>query len=244
MNRLGIGPAAAARTAGAFYLITVLTGLFAELFVRGRLIVHDDASATAHNIVASEQLYRLGFAADIVGTGAYLVVTLLLYELLRPVNRSLSLLAAFFSLVGIAIGGVAALGHLAPLFLLNGASYLSAFYAAQLQAMALFALKLHAQGYLIALVFFGVYEVLLGYLIFKSTFLPRALGVLVAVGGLAFLINSFAIFVAPPIGDALNGYMLALDGLGEISLTLWLLVFGVNAQKWNAAAGGQTTSAS
>jgi hypothetical protein len=227
-------PLRTARLAGLFYLITALTGGFAEIGVRGNLIVSGDAAATAHNILASEALYRAGFAADVAAGAAYIVVTLLLYELLKPVSRSLSLLAAFFSLVGIAIGGLAGLGHLAPLFILHGATYLSAFSTAQLQAMALLALKLHAQGYLICLVFFGFYEVTLGYLIFKSGFLPRALGVLVGLAGLAFVANSFSQFLAPAVGDVLNPYLLAVDGIGEISLTLWLLVFGVNPDRWRA----------
>ena len=229
-------PRLTARLAGLFYLITSLTGGFAEVFVRGNVIVSGDAAATARNILASESLYRLGFAADIVAGAAYTVVTILLYELLKPVSRSLSLLAAFFSLVGIAIGAVAALGHLAPLLLLNGAHYLNVFSTAALQAMALLALKLHAQWYLICLVFFGFYEGMLGYLIFRLTFLPRTLGVLVTLAGTAFLINSFALFLSPAIGGALNPYMLALDGIGEIGLMLWLLVMGVDADKWNRRA--------
>jgi hypothetical protein len=220
-------PRVTARLAGLFYLITVVTGLYAEVAVRGRVIVVGDAAGTAQNILAAEGPWRLALAADIVGGLAYTVVTLLLYELLKPVNARLSLLAAFFSLVGIAMGGAAALAHVAPLLILKGA-YLSSFTAAQLQAMAYLSIKLHTQGYLIALAFFALYEIVLGYLIFKSAFLPKTLGVLVALGGLAFLTNSFALFLAPPIGNALNNAMLALDGIGEISLTLWLLVMGVN----------------
>lgn len=229
-------PRRMARLAGLFYLITSLAGGFAEIGVRGKVVVSGDAAATARNILASEGLYRLGFAADVVAGAAYLVVTLLLYELLKPVNRSLSLLAAFFSLVGIAIGGVAALGHVAPLLLLKGAHYLAPYNVDQLQAMALLALKLHNQAYLIALVFFGFYEALLGYLIFRSTFLPRTLGVLIGLAGLAFLTNSFAIFLWPALPDVLNLVLLALDGIGEISLTLWLLVMGVNVTKWEQRA--------
>jgi hypothetical protein len=108
------------------------------------------------------------------------------------------------------------------------------FTTAQVQAMALLSLKLHAQGYLIALVFFGLYEVLLGYLIFQSRFLPRTLGVLVAIAGLAFLTNSFALFLVPSFGNALNPILLLLDAVGEISLMLWLLVIGVNERSWKA----------
>lgn len=156
---------------------------------------------------------------------------MLLYDLLKPVNATLSLLAAFFSLVGIAVGSLAALGHFAPLLILKDA-YMAPFDTAQTQAMALLALKLHARGYWIALIFFGFYELGLGYLIFKSTFFPRTLGVLVGLAGTAFLVNSFALFIAPAIGGVLNPFMLALDGIGEISLTLWLLVVGLNESKW------------
>jgi hypothetical protein len=236
-----ISPRVVARTAGVFYLITVITGLFAEVAVRGNVIVTDNAAATARNILASESLYRLGFAADIVGGAAYLVVTVLLYELLKPVSRSISLLAACFSVVGIAVGAIASLGHLAPLLLLKDA-YLSPFNTAQLQALALLSLKLHARGSWICLVFFGFYEAILGYLIFKSSFLPRVLGILVTLAGLAFLTNSFALFVAPAVGNVLNPSLLLVDSVGEISLTLWLLVMGVNVKKWEDRA--HATSAS
>jgi hypothetical protein len=235
-------PRLAARIAGLSYLVTVVAGIFAELVVRGNAIVSGDAGATARNILASEGVYRLGFVADLLGGAAYLVVTVLLYELLKPVSKTLSLLAAFFSIAGIAIGGAAAVSHLVPLLLLNGASYLRAFDTQQLQALAYVALRLHAQGYLAATVFFGFYEVLLGYLVFRSTFLPRTLGVLVGIAGLAFLVNSCTLFLVPPIGNALNGFMLALDGIGEISLMLWLLVVGVDSRKWEARAYATTSS--
>jgi len=235
-------PQKAARLAGFAYLVTTVTGLFAELGVRGSVIVSGDAAATARNVMASEGLWRWGFVADLIGGAAYLVVTLLLYALLRPVSRNLSLLAAFFSIVGIAIGGAAALAHLAPLFLLSGAPYLRAFDEQQLQSLAYLAIRLHAQGYLIALTFFGFYEVLLGYLIFRSTFFPRALGILIGLAGLAFLTNSFAVFLLPTLGNALNLYLIAVDGIGEIVLMLWLLVMGVNVRKWEERAYPTTAS--
>ncbi|HLY04040.1 MAG TPA: DUF4386 domain-containing protein [Candidatus Cybelea sp.] len=225
-----------ARAAGAFYLITVLLGLFAEIVVRGNVIVSGDSAATARNILASEGLYRLGFVADIAGGAAYVVVTLLLYELLKPVSKSLSRLAAAFSLIGVAVGAVFSLAHLAPLLLLKSAPYLAPFDAAHLQAMAYLSIKLHALGYDIALVFFGIYEALLGYLIFRSTFLPRALGVLVAIAGFSFLGGSLTIFLSPAGAGVVSTVMLALDGAGELSLMLWLLVMGVDERKWENTA--------
>lgn len=235
-SQSGMSPLRLARTAGVFYVVTILGGLFAEIFVRGKMIVPNDAAATAQNILASETLFRLGFAADLVGGAAYVVVTLLLYELLKPVNRPVALLSVLFSLVGSAIGAAAAVAHIAPLLLLKGAAYLNVFSGAQLQAMGLFLLKLHQQGLLVALIFFGCYCLLLGWLIFNSTFMPRAVGVLIAISGAALLANSFGLFIAPPFGNAVNTYVLALDGLGEIALTVWLLVKGVNSAKWEAVA--------
>ena len=143
-----------------------------------------DAAATAHNILAHEPLYRLGFAAELISAVCYITVTLLLYDMFRPVNRSVSLLAAFFSLTGCTIQAFSTLFHLAPLVILGGEQYLSAFRTEQLQALALMFLNLRAQTSSIYMVFFGWYCLLIGYLIFRSTFLPRILGVFMAIAGL------------------------------------------------------------
>ena len=224
-----------ARIAGVSYLITIVMGVFAEVFVRGALIVRDDATATAANILAHEPFYRLGLAADLVMMTSYVAVTLLFYELFRPVGRGVSLLAAFFSLVGIAVLAANSLNHLAPTVLLGGARYLSAFDTPQLQALALMSLRMHARGYSIAGVFFGIYCVLVGYLTFRSGFLPRVLGVLMAVGGLSYLTDSFAIFLAPGLAARLPDVMV-LGGIAELSLCLWLMVKGVDAPAWHERA--------
>jgi hypothetical protein len=221
--------------AGVFYLITIAMGVFAEVFVRGELVVRDDAAATAANILAREPFYRLGLAADLVMLAAYVVVTLLLYVLLKPVSRILSLLAAGFSLVGIAVLAANCLNHVAPLFLLGGAPYLRAFETSELQTLALVFLRLHGRGYVISGVFFGTYCVLIGYLAFRSGFLPRVVGVLMTIGGVSYLTNSFALFIAPALAARLPDVTL-LGGIAELSLTLWLIVMGVNALKWEAKA--------
>ncbi|GAA0716449.1 DUF4386 domain-containing protein [Dokdonella soli] len=222
-----------ARLAGAFYLITIIMGVFAEVFVRGTLVVRDDAAATATNILAHEPLYRLGLAADLIMLASYIAVTLLFYSLFKSAGRSLSLLAAFSSLVGIAVLAVNSLNHLAPLVLLGNAHYLSAFEPTQLQALALIALKMHARGYNIAGVFFGVYCLMIGYLVFRSGFLPRILGALMAIGGIGYVIDSFAIFLSPSFAAHLPDLSM-LGGIAELALCLWLLVMGVDAGKANA----------
>ncbi|MDT4897882.1 MAG: hypothetical protein QOH25_2959 [Acidobacteriota bacterium] len=234
-------PRLKARIAGTFYLITIIMGVFAEVFVRGALVVRDDAAATATNILAHEPLYRFGLAADLIMLACYIAVTLLFYGLFKPVGRSLSLLAAFFSLVGIAVLAVNSLNHLAPLVFLGDAHYLSAFETTQLQTLALMSLRMHARGYSIAGVFFGLYMLLLGHLIFRSGFLPRILGVLMAVGGLSYLTNSFAIFLLPTLVARLPD-MGMLGGIAELALSLWLMALGVNVPKWEEKASARQIS--
>jgi hypothetical protein len=208
----------------------MLTGGFAILFVGGRLFVSGDAAATATNILAHLSLFQLGFAANLIQFACYVAVTGLFYDLLRPVNRSLSLLAAFFSLVGCTIGAVSCLFYFAPVVILGGAQYLNVFKVEQLQALALMFLKLYGQCFNISFVFFGFYCLLIGYLIFRSSFLPRILGAGMAFAGLGWLT-----FLSPALAHHLVPYILAA-GIGEISLTLWLLVAGVNAQRWKEQA--------
>ena len=228
-----------ARMAGGLWLMVIATGTFAFL-AGATLIVRNDAVATATNILAAERFYRLGFVADLIAGACYMGVTVLLYDLLKPVSRSVSLLAAFFGLGGIAIGAATSLVRLAPLVLLRSDQYLSTFTPNQLQTMALAALRLYEQAFLIAMVFFGLQCVLVGCLIVRSTFLPRILGVLLALGGLSYVISSLANFLAPAFGARLAPFIIPAAILGEGSLTLWLLLMGVNAQRWNEQASAAT----
>jgi Domain of unknown function (DUF4386) len=227
-----------ARISGVFYLLIFVVGLFAEFLVRGRLIVYSDATATANNILTHPSLFRFGGAADLITLTCDTAVALIFYDLLKPVSRILSLFAMAFRLVFVAIMAVNLVNYFAPLLLLKDAHFLTAFKLDQLQALALISLRLYGTGYDIALVFFGIHCLLTGYLIFWSTFLPRLLGVLMAFAGLGWLT-----FLWPPLANHLQPYVLLPGVLGEGSLTLWLLVIGLNAQRWNeradAARGSQ-----
>ena len=229
-------PRRKARITGVFYLLTILTGIFAQGFVSGRLVVDGDAAATATNILAYKSLFQLGFAVYLVEMACQIAMTALFYDLLNPAGRSLSLLAAFFGLTGCVIKTVSRVFFIAPLFVLGGAHYLSVFSAEQLQALALLFLKVNDHGAAIALVFFGFYALLTGYLIIRSTFLPRILGVVSVLGGLGWLS-----FLYPPLGYRLFPYIAALGLRGAASLVLWFLVFGVNEQRWKGQASLQTT---
>jgi hypothetical protein len=215
-----------ARVAGGFYLLTFLAAAAAVLASRG-LVVAGDATATAANILAHEQRFWLGFTFNLIVIASYVAVTALFYDLFTPVNRSLSLHAAFFSLVGCAVQAAAFVFYGAPVVVLRGAKYSSVFAADQLQALALLCLGWYVQAYNIGLAFFGFYCLLIGYLIVRSTFLPRILGALMMFGGLSWLT-----FLSPPLASYLLPYNLAPGVLGEGALTLWLLLAGVNARKW------------
>ena len=220
-----------ARMAGVFYLLEGTMASFGEVFVVGQLVVSSNAAATATNVLAHESLLRWGFAAALIAVACHIVYTVLFYDLFKPVNRSLSLLAAFFSLVAIALQAFSSLFELAPLIVLGGDHSLSAFKMEQLQALALLFLKLNMQAFNIYLVFFGFWLVLTGYLIFRSTFLPRILGVLLVIDGLGWLI-----FLSPPLANSLFPYIAAVAALAEPFLILWLLLVGVNVQRWNERA--------
>ena len=231
-----MSPLFKARAAGFFWLMTILTSMFAFL-AGGKFVVAGDAGTTAANLLAHEPSYRWAFVANLIATLCYLAVTLLVYALLKPVNRDISLLAAFFSLTGCAIGAVSCLLFLAPLALLGGAQYLTVFTVEQLQAQALTFLKLSALANDMGLVFFALHVLSVGYLIRRSTFLPRILGALLAITGLCYLANSFANFLSLPFKVYLLPFVAAGGLLGEGSLTIWLLVKGVNVQRWKEQAG-------
>jgi len=225
-----------ARIAGVLYLVIIITAAFAEIFVRGRLVIDGAAVETAAHILAHEAFYRLGGFADLINLVCDTALALLFYELFKPVCRSLSLLAACFRLTHVAILSVGTFFHFAPLILLKGTSDLSAFSALQLQEGALLSIRFHSQVYTICLVFFGVSCVFLGTLIYRSTFLPRLLGVMMAIAGLCYVTNSFAILLFPPFASHLFPYILLPGALGEWSLTLWLIVRGVDLQRWTKIA--------
>jgi len=225
-------PRPAARITGVVYLLYFLTVVSSALFIRG-IIVSGDPAATATNILTHERLFRLSVAVGLIATALYIAVTVLFYGLFKPVNRTVSLLAAFFSLVGCAIQAFGSLFQVAPLAVLEGSPYLSVFKVDQLQAVALMFIKLNVQATYIYLVFFGLFNLLIGYLIFNSTFLPRILGVLMALSGLGWLT-----FLSPSLANYLLTYIEVLGIIAEASLMLWLLVKGVNVERWKEQASG------
>lgn len=232
-------PRSLARAAGLFWLLTILTSLFAFIMA-GQFMVAGNAAATAANLTGHESLQRLAFVANLIATVCYLVVTLLMYVLLKPVNRSVSLLGAFFSIVGCAIGTVSCLLFLAPLTVLKGALAPGGVTVEQSHDLALTLLTLSGRANDIGLVFFGCHVLTIGYLIRRSAFLPHVLGILLFITGVCYLTNSFAAFLALPF----RAYLMPIVGLGgllgEGALTGWLLTKTVNVQRWLEQARATT----
>jgi hypothetical protein len=226
-------PALKARLTGVLYLINGVVYTKADSLVHGRILVKDDAAATAHNILTNGNLLQLSFAGLLIATVAYIAVTFLLYELLKPVNRSISLLAAFFSMAGCIVGAFGSFFTILPLTILGGAPYLSAFKAEQLQALALLSLNLSTIVAGISMVFFGCYCILIGSLILRAKFMPRIIGAFLIITGL-----TYQIFLSPSLAANLFSHVVMPAGmLGEGSLILWLLIVGVNSQRWREQAG-------
>lgn len=224
-----MSPKVRARLAGVFQALEGFPAVFGQVAVMGMVVVHGDAVATAHNILAHQALYRAGFAIPAAAVGFHIVWALLLYQLLRPVNPTLALLGFAVILVGCAIQALAALLYLGPLAILTGAADTA---ASALIAMSL--ITLSSQAFNFYLVFFGLWCVLTGYLIFRSTFLPRLLGVLLILDGIGWML-----FLWAPLATAVYPAIAVMGGLAEIPLLVWFLVFGVNEPRWHATLAGR-----
>jgi hypothetical protein len=219
-----------ARLAGFLYLLVSLLAIFGILYVPPRLIVPGDAATTAQNLMASESLFRLAIVSDLLASIVMMLVVLVLYKLLKSVNKNMALLMVIFLLVAVPIAMLNKLTQFAALQLLSGADDLTLFTTEQLQALALLFLRLHDHGSSIAFIFWGLWLFPLGYLVFKSGFLPRILGVLLMIACIGYLVDSFAIFLGYEVSIGM------FTGWGEVLFLLWLLIKGVNVEQWEKRA--------
>src|SRR4051794_40989659 len=207
-----------ARVGGVLYLIIIVLGALGEGVVRGSIVVPGNATATAAKLRSMEWLWRLGVAGEIVVLTCATALALILYVLLRPVSRDLALMAVFFNLVSIAIEGVAAVSLAAALFPMTNAAYVNAFTPEQLNVMAMLSVRSHSAGFGIALIFFGVECVILGFLISRSGYMPKSIGVLMQIAGVCYVINSFAQLLSPPLSSRLFPAILIPSLIAELSL--------------------------
>lgn len=221
-----------ARVAGVLYLLIIATGAFGEIFVRGTLFVSGDPASTYSNIAASESLWRVGIAGDILQHVFDIPVMLALYVILKPVNKNLASLAVLFNLIQTAVLVANSFNLIMPLFLVGNAEYLKAFEPNQLHAWTQLFVRLHSYGFGVGLVFFGFACLVLGYLIFNSGYLPRLLGFLMMLAGLCYLTNSFALLLAPTLAAVIVPAILLPPLVGELSLALWLVIKGIRVEAW------------
>ena len=216
--------------AGFLYFIYIVIHIFADVIGRSKLIVFGDAATTAKNIMASAWQFRIGVMSDLLAAVLFLLTAWALYVLLKPVNKNLALLFLLLNLGGVAIQCFSDLFLFASQLLLSGADYLKVFQADQLQALAMFFLNLYQNGYWISQIFFGAWLFPLGYLVFKSGFLPRILGIVLMIHCVAWLMTSLQFFLFPGF-DAIKYVSWPLGFIAEFGLTLWLLIMGVKDQK-------------
>jgi hypothetical protein len=220
-------PRLTARAAGVLSLVTILGGIFAQGLVSNRLISFSDAALTATNILANQSLFETSFTVYLIEMACQIASIALFYRLLRPVNGSVALVAAFVELAGSVIKTLSRVFYIAPLFVLSGNSALCAFNANQLRALALILLRINDRGAALALFFFGVSGVLFGYLIFRSRFLPRALGILGMIGSAGWLRFALPALRFPPFT------VIVLIALAAAAVKIfWLLAYGVDEEKW------------
>lgn len=217
-----------ARIAGLLYLIVIATGLFAEVFVRQAFIVSGDALATANNIQTSEMLFRWGLVADIINFVCGLPVVLIIYFLLKRINKFLLQLALIFVVIQTAIIAVNLLNQISPLLILSNKAYLNIFQSNQLATLSQLSLNIQGVGYAIGLIFFGFYCLLVGYVIFKSKMVPKFLGILYIISGIGYLINSFTMLLSKGFANPIFIYVAIPIFIGELSFCLWLLIKGVD----------------
>lgn len=219
-----------ARMAGILTLLIVVLAPFSMLYIPTTLIVPDDAATTTSNIMASQGLFRIGMVSDSIVFLIEIVLTVLLYALVKPVNKTLSLTAAFSRLAMTIIQGMNLLNHFIVLLLLSGASYLTIFAPDQLQALVMLFLNAHESVVLIWGLFFGLHLLVFGYLVYKSGYLPKFLGILLLIVAFCYLIQDFGNMLFPQY-KALFTSIGSLAFL-EIAFPLWLLIKGINVEQW------------
>ncbi|PKV50420.1 uncharacterized protein DUF4386 [Aquimarina sp. MAR_2010_214] len=219
------------RIAGAVFLIIIGAGVFAEFFVRQKIFVTDDPVATVTNIANNGWLYRLGIVSDLVMILAFFFYPLVLERVFKHVNKNLSKLMVLSVMISVAILCVTMLAMIAPLLLTSGADYMAGFTTDQINGLVTFFLKLHTNGYFISQVFYGLYLLPLGYMIFKSGLAPKIIGVLLMLGCIGDQIDVIRYFLVPDTDSVLLQNITTPADLGEMSLCLWLLIMGLRNKK-------------
>jgi hypothetical protein len=223
-----------ARAGGILYLIIIITGICGELLIKNKIIVSGDPASTAANILRYETLWRLAIACDLFMHICDVPLMVIFYVLLKPVNKTLALMALLLTLVQTAAMVATKLNLAQSLFPLGSGAYLKAFSAEQLQALSYLSIRSDQFGFNFGLLFFGFACLILGYLVFRSGYIPKFIGVFMQIAGLCYITNSMAQLVAPGFASALVPAILLPCLIAELTFCIWLLVKGVDVKKWEA----------
>src|SRR6266849_3615484 len=223
------------RFAGLLYVVMSIFGFFALIYVPSKLIVHGNATATASNIAASETLFRLGIACNLIGQAGFIFVALALYELLKGVNQRHAVVMVTLILVAIPIALLNELNAIAALVLVRGADFLSVVEKPQRDALAMLFLNLHGYGFDVAGIFWGLWLFPLGWLVYRSGFIPRFLGVLVMLNGFTYPVSSFTSLLLPQYEHIVSRWMMPF-GFGELVFMFWLLIMGAKPKPFAGPA--------
>jgi hypothetical protein len=233
INRMS--PGSLARTAGVLYVLEGVTSVSGAVLIPGKFIVPGDAAATAANILGNEPFYLLGTTVSLISVALHTALTVFLYDLFKPVGRVVALIFAFIGLMAIALQAISAVLQLPALIILGGGDGVIAFSAEESQSLARVFLGLRAQAFNLYLGFFGFRCAAIGYLVYQSAFMPRLIGGLMAFTGLGYLT-----FLWPPLANDLAPFNLAIVAPGELSFVFWLLLAGVNSERWKEQARAAT----
>ena len=225
-NNTETSPNRTARIAGFLYLLLVPLGFFGTMYIPS-ITVHGDAVATVNNIMTHTLLFRLSILSALITPIVTVLVALFLYKLLKPVNKNQAVLMVIFALAAAPIAMLNELNHFAVLLLLNSSDYLKTFSADQLYSQVMFFLDLSHYGASITAIFWGLWLLPMGYLVFKSGFIPKTIGVFLIIAGLGYVINSLLRFLMPGYNMEISSYTF----IGELMIIFWLLFKGVNVQE-------------
>ncbi len=226
---------AKARIAGILYLIIIIAGIFSMLLIRERMVVAGDPEATAANIIQHNLTWRIGIAADMLMQLLDIPVMWIIFLVLRPVNKDLALLGLLFNLIQTAVlaaNKIILVGSLLPL---ENLPYLRAVDPSILHTQAYLAIKLHEIGFGVGLLFFGLTLLVNGYLVYRSRFLPKAIGIMLQVAGACYLVCNLLLLLSPTLNHALFPYLMLPCFIAELSYALWLTFKGVEEGKWKEA---------
>lgn len=232
-NNTAFSPQTFARIGGFAYLIIILAGLVGEMFIRNSIIVSGNAAATAKNISENSFLWRIGIAGDVLMHVCDLILAIVYYTLLKPVNKRLAQLSLFFGLMQTAILLSNKMNLVTPVLLLGNAEYLNSFTTEQLQSLTYLSLASHDYGLGLGFVFFGISCIIDGYLFIKSTFLPKPLGIILQLAGICYLVNSTTLLLFPQYSKVVFPIVFGPIAASEFAVCLWLIFKGVKLPEWN-----------